>query len=392
MYRRNASASSSVLDAARAVADLSRTLTASYVSARLSTLGGENRASTIITVSLDPKSAWTNGVLQNSRYALFSVHPADGTIELFSGSGIPKFRKAQFKTPAEAVAKIEAWVGKARMSARSNPRVPRTLHPGKGTYGAYRRRPGPQWDANFTDEEKRNWRLFYHSPQGRATQKALLTARGPDETAHFRSENPAHAPRHNPGFGDYLAAGRRHLATGLTKAAEEAQRAAERARAAADREAKRRQCDAPTPEQAIRVLAQAVGVAKLNPRKKTPYGPKFNRDGTVTLWDVYTQSWDRTSQPSDRDLASLDAAERARVIRHLKLNPRKNAGQNAPGLYPISSLKKGEFFKRKPDARKVYVKGDYDRSERTYTGTDTEDISRAIYLKGTTRVYVGFDY
>jgi hypothetical protein len=77
---------------------------------------------------------------------------------------------------------------------------------------------------------------------------------------------------------------------------------------------------------------------------------------------------------------------------HRMNGARKNAGQNTPGLYPISSLKKGEFFKRKPDARKVYVKGDYDRSERTYTGTDTEDISRAIYLKGTTRVYVGFDY
>lgn len=77
---------------------------------------------------------------------------------------------------------------------------------------------------------------------------------------------------------------------------------------------------------------------------------------------------------------------------HRMNGARKNAGQAAPGLYPISSLKKGEYFKRKPDARKVYVKGDYDRSERTYTGTDTEDISRAIYLKGTTRVYVGFDY
>jgi len=67
-------------------------------------------------------------------------------------------------------------------------------------------------------------------------------------------------------------------------------------------------------------------VKKYNPsrRRKTPYSPKFNRDGTVTLWDVYAQSWSRTSQPSDRDLASLDAADRARVIRHLKLNPRKN--------------------------------------------------------------------
>ena len=73
--------------------------------------------------------------------------------------------------------------------------------------------------------------------------------------------------RRNPGFGDYIAAGRRHLATGLSAAAEEAQRAATRAKAAAEREAKRRRCDAPTPEQALRVLAQAIGVEKLNPRR-----------------------------------------------------------------------------------------------------------------------------
>lgn len=50
-------------------------------------------------------------------------------------------------------------------------------------------------------------------------------------------------------------------------------------------------------------------------KTKSPYATTFHRDGTVTVWDVYTQSWVRTSRPSDRILASL-SSERDRVIRH----------------------------------------------------------------------------
>lgn len=46
------------------------------------------------------------------------------------------------------------------------------------------------------------------------------------------------------------------------------------------------------------------------------YKTKFHRDGTVTLWDVYRQQWDRTDSPSDEVLASLPPNERNRVIRH----------------------------------------------------------------------------
>lgn len=50
--------------------------------------------------------------------------------------------------------------------------------------------------------------------------------------------------------------------------------------------------------------------------RKSPYATTFHRDGTVTVWDVYTQSWSRTSRPSDNVLASLAESERNRVIRH----------------------------------------------------------------------------
>lgn len=43
----------------------------------------------------------------------------------------------------------------------------------------------------------------------------------------------------------------------------------------------------------------------------------YHRDGTVTIWNVYTQSWDRRiHRPSDEVLSSLDSRERERVIRH----------------------------------------------------------------------------
>lgn len=52
---------------------------------------------------------------------------------------------------------------------------------------------------------------------------------------------------------------------------------------------------------------------------RKPYGTTFHRDGTVTLWNVYLQSWERAARPSDRVLASLETNERARVVRHCHL-------------------------------------------------------------------------
>jgi hypothetical protein len=46
------------------------------------------------------------------------------------------------------------------------------------------------------------------------------------------------------------------------------------------------------------------------------YQTKFHRDGSVTIWNVYTQQWQRTSNPSDSVLASLSVKECERVIKH----------------------------------------------------------------------------
>lgn len=50
--------------------------------------------------------------------------------------------------------------------------------------------------------------------------------------------------------------------------------------------------------------------------KRDIFRTTFHRDGSVTIWNVYTQQWMRTRAPGDRVLASLEPRERARVIRH----------------------------------------------------------------------------
>ncbi len=67
----------------------------------------------------------------------------------------------------------------------------------------------------------------------------------------------------------------------------------------------------------------------------------------------------------------------------------KEAGLQAVQL---KDVKKGDYIKRKPDAKKVFTKGEYCRFDKKYSCDDWEDISRCIMLKGSTIVYIGFDF
>lgn len=59
----------------------------------------------------------------------------------------------------------------------------------------------------------------------------------------------------------------------------------------------------------------------------------------------------------------------------------------------IKDLPKGEFFKRKPDANKVYQRDAYNREAKKYDCTDMLDCwGNGLQLKGSTVVYIGFDY
>ena len=57
----------------------------------------------------------------------------------------------------------------------------------------------------------------------------------------------------------------------------------------------------------------------------------------------------------------------------------------------IKDVKKGDFIKRKADAKKTYVRGDYIRADKTYECYDFDDISSFIYIKGDKLVFIDFD-
>ena len=60
----------------------------------------------------------------------------------------------------------------------------------------------------------------------------------------------------------------------------------------------------------------------------------------------------------------------------------------------LKDVKKGDFFRRKPDANTTFMKGDYfrDGGFNKYGASDAEDMNREIFLKGNTKVWVDFTY
>ena len=58
----------------------------------------------------------------------------------------------------------------------------------------------------------------------------------------------------------------------------------------------------------------------------------------------------------------------------------------------IINVPKGEYIKRKPEAKKVYVRGDYCRFNRAYEVYSFDDINQRMYIKGNKQVYIGFTF
>ena len=83
-----------------------------YLKVNLSTLGGINHASIMITFSLDSRDTWINGIMQNSRYAHVMID-SDLKIENFSGSVKP-LRRATCKDLQTAINKIVSWIEKVK--------------------------------------------------------------------------------------------------------------------------------------------------------------------------------------------------------------------------------------------------------------------------------------
>lgn len=80
-----------------------------FVGVQKSTLGGPERVSLMIQLSLDPKESWANKIFQNSRFAHLHLHNT-GELEMFTCQhNLKKMRKTRVKTPEEVVKKIIAW-------------------------------------------------------------------------------------------------------------------------------------------------------------------------------------------------------------------------------------------------------------------------------------------
>lgn len=58
----------------------------------------------------------------------------------------------------------------------------------------------------------------------------------------------------------------------------------------------------------------------------------------------------------------------------------------------IINVPKGEYFKRKPTAKKVYVRSDYCRSTGAYEVYSYDNINERMYIKGDKQVYIGFTF
>lgn len=64
------------------------------------------------------------------------------------------------------------------------------------------------------------------------------------------------------------------------------------------------------------------------------------------------------------------------------------------GMRPVKlrSVKEGGYFKRKPDAKKEYIRNHYNRKDAfgpaNFSCTDADNIGKEIFLKPDTIVYV----
>lgn len=60
----------------------------------------------------------------------------------------------------------------------------------------------------------------------------------------------------------------------------------------------------------------------------------------------------------------------------------------------VKELKKGDFFTKKaiaePRESQVWIRGEYDKSEKAYECTRFDDVCSSCYMKGDKEVFVDF--
>lgn len=58
----------------------------------------------------------------------------------------------------------------------------------------------------------------------------------------------------------------------------------------------------------------------------------------------------------------------------------------------LKEVKQGDYFKRTPDAKAVYVRDYYERSTKRYSCYKFDDVNAESFINGEKLVYVGFDF
>ncbi len=86
------------------VKQLNLTLRFPYVTVYSTSLGGAENVAIMVTISTTPKQLWTNGILENSKYAHIHIYN-NGVVDHFSGHKL-KLRKFTAKSVGQIVEKI----------------------------------------------------------------------------------------------------------------------------------------------------------------------------------------------------------------------------------------------------------------------------------------------
>ena len=92
---------------------------APFVAIGKSTLGGEDRVSMHIAISLDKKNDWQGGYIENSNYAKFAVWN-EGAVEQHSGNMKPSMRKFRFKDVNQLISKLNQYLGSVKKTECSS--------------------------------------------------------------------------------------------------------------------------------------------------------------------------------------------------------------------------------------------------------------------------------
>lgn len=81
-----------------------------YFRGQISTLGGKERPSTLLAISLDPQVKWKNGIFENSNYIRISIDYQGEVEEISRSNTLIKFRKFTVKDSDTVIAKISKYV------------------------------------------------------------------------------------------------------------------------------------------------------------------------------------------------------------------------------------------------------------------------------------------